>query len=230
MLNTFSRPLPWILLVLSCSVIKAVDLNLNIGKFPYEAYRAAPPHSAALRVSVPPPVIGAAVTYVYRDKHSTLNQYVPSGWMGDYEDLQLSDSVSVNPAAGTSCMKITYQPKGRQGFDWAGMYWQHPANNWGGVAGGYDLQRMHRITFWARGEYGGEVVSVFKIGGLQGNYADTDEAQIGPVTLTSEWKQYTIDLTGMNLSLIGGGFAWATGRNDNPGPITFYLDEIRYES
>ena len=53
--------------------------------------------------------------------------------------------------------------------------------------------------------------------------------QIGPVVLTREWRQYVIDLAGASLSHVSGGFAWATGQFDNDGPITFYLDEIRYE-
>ena len=62
-----------------------------------------------------------------------------------------------------------------------------------------------------------------------GEYSDSDTAGIGPVKLTKEWKQYTIDLTGKDLSYILGGFCWAASLDMNPEGMIFYLDEIRYE-
>jgi hypothetical protein len=109
------------------------------------------------------------------------------------------------------------------------MYWQYPANNWGGVDGGFDLSRAKKLTFWARGEKGGERIEEFKVGGIMGEYSDSDTAGIGPVVLDKEWKQYTIDLTGKDLSYIIGGFAWATNLDVNPDGAVFYLDEIKYE-
>ena len=69
----------------------------------------------------------------------------------------------------------------------------------------------------------------FKLGGVTGEYADTDVAGIGPVVLTTEWQQFTIDLEGKDLSSISGGFCWATNLDVNPDGATFYLDDIRYE-
>ena len=62
-----------------------------------------------------------------------------------------------------------------------------------------------------------------------GRYSDSDTASIGPVVLTQDWKQYTIDLRGKDLGYIIGGFAWSTNIDVNPDGATFYLDEIRYE-
>ena len=47
--------------------------------------------------------------------------------------------------------------------------------------------------------------------------------------LTNQWKQYTIDLKGKDLSNIIGGFAWAGSKDDNPDGFTIYLDDIRFE-
>jgi len=99
----------------------------------------------------------------------------------------------------------------------------------GNKSGAYDLSGMKRLTFWARGAQGNECIKVFKVGGIVGNHADSDYAQIGPVYLSKDWHQYAIDLKGVSLTRISGGFAWSTGQFDNDGPITFYLDEIRYE-
>lgn len=167
--------------------------------------------------------------YVYSDRGTGLNHFTPSGWMGDYGDLNVDDASLDDPADGKTCFKITYWARGSRGFQWAGMYWQHPPYNWGYKEGGFDLSHMTQLTFWARGAVGGEKITVFKVGGIRGPHPDSGSAQIGPVYLTKDWKQYVIDLRETDLSKVSGGYAWVTGRFDNAGPITFYLDEIRYE-
>jgi len=86
-----------------------------------------------------------------------------------------------------------------------------------------------KLTFWARGEAGGEQIQEVTIGGITGNYPDTDIAVIGPLILSTEWKQYTLDLTGKDLSYISGGFSWTTSEDVNSSQCIFYLDEIKYE-
>ena len=149
--------------------------------------------------------------------------------MGDYGDVRVNVKETNNPHSAPTCIKITYSAKGKQGAGWAGIYWQQPANNWGTANAGYNFTGAKKLTFWARGEKGGEVLNEFKIGGIQGEYADTDVAGIGPVKLTTEWKQYTIDLTGKDLSRIAGCFGWATSGDENPDGLTMYLDDIVYE-
>ena len=166
---------------------------------------------------------------IYTDGRSPDNHYVPSGYMGDYSDISVERSSFEDPHGGTTCIKITYTNLASQSARWVGMYWQNPANNWGDREGGYDLTGATKLTFWARGENGGERIEEFKAGGLTGLYPDSDIAGIGPVMLTQEWKQYEIDLRGKDLSYISGGFAWATNLDVNPNGATFYLDNIRYE-
>ncbi len=167
--------------------------------------------------------------YVYSDKGARVNHFIPSGWMGDYGDLKLDDGNTNDPADGKSCIKVTYTGKATQGANWSGIFWQHPANNWGDKPGGFDLSSMKRMTFWARGEEGGEKIAEFKVGGITGEHGDSDSASIGPVALTKEWKKYTIDLADKNLSHIVGGFCWSASRDDNPNGFVIYLDEVRYE-
>jgi len=167
--------------------------------------------------------------YIYTDRGSPANHFAPSGWMGDYGDIRLDDASTDDPADGRTCIKITYLARESQGYGWAGMFWQEPQNNWGTIPGGFNLKTMKRLTFWARGTTDDETIAVFKVGGLQGEWGDSDSAQIGPVSLTREWQQFTIDLSAVDLSKISNGFGWATSRTDNQGPITFYLDEIRFE-
>ena len=169
------------------------------------------------------------VFYVYSDKGARVNHYIPSGWMGDYGDVKIDDSSLVDPAAGRTCIKITYTGQAKQGANWAGIFWQHPANNWGEKPGGYDLSTYKRLTFMARGGAGGEKVAEFKVGGITGEHGDSDSASVGPLTLTKDWKKYTIDLADKNMSHIIGGFAWSANRDDNPNGFVIYLDEIRFE-
>jgi hypothetical protein len=166
---------------------------------------------------------------IYTDGNSPDNHYVPSGWMGDYGDLKIDEKHMKNPHGGSTCVQIVYNGKATQGARWAGMYWQNPPNNWGTRPGGYDLTGAKKLTFWARGEQGGERIEEFKIGGITGEYADSDIAGIGPVVLSTEWQQFTIDLEGKDLSSISGGFCWATNLDANPEGCTFYLDDIKYE-
>ncbi|NQT75331.1 MAG: hypothetical protein HQ566_02290 [Candidatus Omnitrophica bacterium] len=166
---------------------------------------------------------------VYTDGRSPDNHYNPSGYMGDYSDIKIDASSFDSPHAGTTCIKITYTNAVSQGARWSGVYWQNPANNWGDRQGGFDLTGATRLTFWARGEYGGERIEEFKIGGITGMYSDSDVAGIGPVLLTAEWKEYEIDLRGKDLSYISGGFALSSNLDVNPDGAIFYLDDIRYQ-
>ncbi|MDD5291843.1 MAG: hypothetical protein PHY46_01485 [Candidatus Omnitrophica bacterium] len=167
--------------------------------------------------------------YVYSDRGAMQNHFIASGYMGDTSDIKTDLGSVENPYSGSTCIKIEYNNNISYGARWAGVYWQNPANNWGGIDGGLDLSKATKITFWARGEKGNERIEEFKVGGILGEYSDSDSAGIGPVILTKEWKQYTIDLTGKDVSYILGGFCWSTNIDVNPDGIVFYLDEIKYE-
>ena len=167
---------------------------------------------------------------VYADKAARENHYIPSGWMGDTGDIKLNDASTNNPHSGSSCLQFTYSAKKAQGQGWAGVYWQNPANNWGSKKGGFDLTGMAKLTFWARGEKGGEVISKFNVGGITGTYPDTASVENGPIELTDTWKQYAINLVGKDLTYISGGFGWVATTDLNPEGATFYLDDIRFEA
>lgn len=166
---------------------------------------------------------------IYTDGSAPDNHFASTGWMGDYSDITLDDAFTVNPHAGSTSVKITYSKAASQGAGWAGVYWQEPGNNWGNRPGGFDLTGATKLSFWARGDKGGEVINEIKMGGIKGQYPDTAVAGIGPVVLTQEWKQYSIDLAGKNLTNVIGGFCWATSLDKNPEGAVFYFDDIRYE-
>ena len=168
--------------------------------------------------------------YVFSDKGSHDNHYVPSGFMPNGKCLALADDWSQDCFSGATCLKVIYDVEcSKNDQKWAGIYWLNPANNWGQRKGGFNLKGAEKLTFWAKGEKGAEQIQEFTIGGISGNYPDSDTVVIGPVFLTPEWKQYTIDLRGKDLSYISGGFAWTTNAETNPPGCVFYLDEIKFE-
>ena len=167
--------------------------------------------------------------YVYDDIGSAKNHFFPYGLMGDYGDLKYSQLYKENPYSGRTCIEIDYCACGFQYANWAGMYWQGPANNWGTIDAGYNLSKAKKLTFWARGAKGGEYITEFKVGGIINEFSDSDIASTGPVVLNKEWTQYTIDLERKDMSYIIGGFCWVANPDNNPKGIVFYLDEIKFE-
>jgi hypothetical protein len=165
---------------------------------------------------------------VYSDKDAADNHYVPSGWIGDYGDLKLNYQAAKKPHSGKTSIEIVYTAKKSQGKRWAGLYWQSSVNNWGSKKGGFDLTGMVKLSFWARGAKGGEVVQKFMVGGIKGIYPDSANVEMGPIELTNTWKEYTIDLTGKDLSYINGGFGLTFTADSNPDGATFYLDDIKF--
>jgi len=165
--------------------------------------------------------------YVYQD-WSADTKFVPEGFMGDISDINLDDNFLLD-ANRPNVIKIAYTPKGEQ--NWAGVYWWVPGTNFGnGDDVGLDISCASKLTFWARGENGGEKAE-FKVGGIKGTHSDSLQPALssGTITLTAEWRQYTIDLTGKDLSYIMGGFVWVTKKPANPNGATIYVDDIRFE-
>ena len=187
--------------------------------------------------------------YVYNDAESGGNNFFPTGYMGDSSSFKVDTYCRELVYKGKSCVKVTYNVDANQTHGWIGLYWQYPPNNWANIPKAYDLTGATKLTFWARGEHGGEVISKFQVGGITGEYRDSGVVSIGPVILSKKWKKYTIELKNMDnplivgyedkqcwpfmhpLTRVIGGFCWATSlkANNNKG-ITFYLDEIRFEN
>jgi len=168
--------------------------------------------------------------YIYSEKGSRQNHYTPSGFMPDGKCIAFQDAWTTNCHEGKTCIRVEYDLEcSRNGQKWAGVYWLNPPNNWGQRKGGFNLTGAQKLTFWAKGEKGGEQIQEFTSGGVAGNYPDSDTSVIGPVILSTEWRQYTIDLRGKDLSYISGGFAWTTSEDVNQKLCVFYLDNIQFE-
>lgn len=156
-------------------------------------------------------------------------KFYPSGWMGDGEYGEKYVSYKRRPGSidnkSTTIIQLSYR-KGPKG--WAGIYWQFPDGNCGNQPG-RNLIGAKKITFFARGERGGEIVE-FKSGGIRGQNSDSYEVSLGKVVLNKEWSQYTIDLSKSDLSNVIGGFAWVVSAIDNEaGEVITYIAELTIE-
>lgn len=161
---------------------------------------------------------------VYAEQDPAANAYFPTGWMGNTKAIKVNDGWPVNPHSGKTSMRCSYETGG----DWGGVVWQHPNNDWGERPGGWNLTGARTLTFWARGEKGGEIVS-FEYGLLGGNkpFGDTGRDKLDKIQLSKDWTRYEMDLKGKNLTRIKTGFSWVVVGSGEP--VTFFLDDIRFE-
>jgi hypothetical protein len=150
--------------------------------------------------------------------------YIPAGWMGDSKAIRLDPACAENPQSGKTCLRCEFgAPQG-----WGGVVWQSPPGDWGDRGGGYDLTGAKKVTFWARGDQGGEVVS-FLFGTIAPpkKFFDTGKGGLEKVALTREWQRYEIPIAGQDLTRIKTGFVWTLASSGRP--LVFYLDNIRWE-
>jgi hypothetical protein len=139
--------------------------------------------------------------------------------------MKLDEACATKPHSGKTCLRFDFNAND----NWGGIVWQSPANDWGDKPGGWNITGAKRLSFWARGEKGGEVAG-FQLGllGSDKKFADSGSAKLEKVTLTTEWQQFEMDLSGKDLSRIKTGFAITVAGSGQP--FTIYLDDIQYEA
>ncbi len=167
------------------------------------------------------------ILYVYENAGSKSNNFCPSGFMGDFGDLKFNGR---SGNIDNTNIQITYSAERKQAAGWSGIYWVTPCNQWGDKRStGYDLSGFKKLTFKAKGEKGGEIIDKFFFGGISGAEAyDTDQNDTGEITLTKDWKEYSIDVSKNDLSKVIGGFGFTINSTLNPDGAVFLIDDIRY--
>lgn len=199
---------------------------------------AAFKHASSSADQAPSPA--ARTFYVYRDAASPENHFRPTGYMGDCGDIEIQEADEESPYRGQTSVRIRYLAQGKGPHAcpyqppcrWAGVYWQHPPNNFGKDAkfkgAGYNLAGYRRLRFAARADR--PVRIEFTVGGIDERYGDSLRegrrlvAQVG-----RDWQEFEVDLVGADLKHIIGGFAWSVNRTNAPEGVAFWLDEIRFE-
>lgn len=158
--------------------------------------------------------------------------YSPDGFFGDGETrgkVKLEKSCPARaPGALGDCYTITYQPGIKQ---YAGIFWQHPHNNWGDRPGHLVTPGATRITLQARAARAGQGITVG--GGQADSKPLHDSFQLEEVTLplTEQWAAHQIPFRGADYqgeSGVIGAFMVKVFAGDTDAAITFYLDDIRW--
>ncbi|MGB5721054.1 MAG: glycoside hydrolase family 2 TIM barrel-domain containing protein [Woeseiaceae bacterium] len=159
---------------------------------------------------------------VYEDGFEGM-PWAPSGWMGSFDSLTLDGDYTENAQEGSSCIRMRYTGT----YGWVGVAWQNPPNNWGGQDGGYDLTGASHLEVWARGEYGGEKISIgVGLLGEDTEYPDSARQKVDGIVLTREWQRYRVPLKKLDLSSLKTGFVVTL--NGRSSAVTIYLDGIRF--
>jgi hypothetical protein len=180
-----------------------------------------------LRVDAPMIIAKGADTelplILYAESDTEPN-YIPAGWMGNADAIKVTPDWAENPKSGKTSLKFDFTAS----EGWGGVVWQNPEGDWGDRGGGYNLSAAKTISFWARGDKGGEVID-FSYGILEApkKFVDTANGSLKGVTLTTDWQNYKIPVEGKNLDRIKTGFVWTLASKGTP--ITFYLDDIQWE-
>jgi len=145
---------------------------------------------------------------------------------GDYDDIILDCHERNITHPGSSCINISYSANRSQGKGWAEICWLYPEKNWGDRPG-RDLTWPRTLTFWARGNEGGEKAE-FRVGGIKGRYSDTLNVST-VIYLSKSWQPQEIDLSNYDRSNVCGGLRLSFNISQNPNGCIIYLDNLHFE-
>ncbi|WP_299367620.1 glycoside hydrolase family 2 TIM barrel-domain containing protein [Winogradskyella sp.] len=159
--------------------------------------------------------------YVYKDNEGL--PYLPSGYMGNYKALSVDLNNRKEVHSGETAIKINYSDES----GWYGIAFVNPANDWGDILGGYDISGAKTFSFWAKSKFSGVVVKLgFGLIDEDKPFPDT-AIKAEEITLTSEWKKYSIKIKKADLSCIRSGLVLFA--NSYGYPQTIYIDEVVFE-
>jgi hypothetical protein len=214
---------------------RSVDLRMPEASGAYRLFfYARDGHGGAATANIPLLVKGpqqpparspmAKLPAVIYNEGDRAHSFTPSGYIGNTGAITLDPSCKDNPHSGKTCLRVDF----KAATGWGGVVWQDPPNDWGDAPGGFALTGATRLTFWARGADGDEVVSIaFGLLGPDKKYPDSAAGKLENVKLTKDWRLYELPLAGKDLSRIKTPFSWTAVAEGKP--VRFYLDEVRYE-
>jgi hypothetical protein len=184
---------------------------------------------------------------VYEDVGSAGNHFVSFGKIpSERAAVHVNGSWQTTRHSGATSIRFEFAGTGS---DFGGYYMTTgvlppgattPIPTFGETAGaGINLSGATELTYWARGEGGGEAIDFFVAGVGRNAQNGTPVAQYpdasprrpaygNVVRLTAAWQRYTIDLRGADLSYVQGGFGWTANARDNPQGAVFYVDDIEF--
>lgn len=186
------------------------------------------------------------VFYVYEDAYSAGNHFHVRGRVsstGGENLFSMNEDWREGCHSKSSCIKISFSSRVS---NWGGFNFLNgikrasgdPEENWGDYpTSGLNLSGASELSFYAKGETGKEKVEFFAFGiGRDPDFGrpikpypdSSPKVSTGYLTLAPQWKEYRIDLSGLDLSYVVGGFGWVADGQNGVRDITFYIDEIKY--
>ncbi|HEY2292278.1 MAG TPA: hypothetical protein VGM86_16385 [Thermoanaerobaculia bacterium] len=168
---------------------------------------------------------------------------IPAGWMSGNPSQNPTRVINLSTSkagchTGADCLQLDY----RTGAGWAGIVWWPKACGPSGTPDAWrrvkdcscavdvlkagNFRTISKVSFWARGERGGEIVEL-KVG--DDSLCPLPGHSSGLLTLTADWKPYSINLAGLDMRRVVGLFTWVATDSYNPQGATFYLDDIQFE-
>jgi hypothetical protein len=193
-------------------------LHCEQSRAPEQSAQALSAAAAPLAPAKPAPVVAALdVSRAYPIVES----------VGANRRFHLDKTTATDAHSPPDAWKITFESRG--GF--GGFCWKNRAGNEGDAAGdNLSAAGYRRISFWARGEKGGEVAE-FRAGGL-GNvktrHRDSFDVSAGKIKLGAGWHDYTIFVKDADLSSVMTPFCVLLYREDNADGAVVYVDDIEY--
>lgn len=159
--------------------------------------------------------------YVYQDGDNT--PYFPSAFMGNYKALSVDFKNTEDVQSGTYALKIKYDAES----DWYGLAMVNPADDWGDLAGGYDISGAKTFSFWAKCTQDDRNANI-GFGLIKNDKPFPDSTiRMKEINLSTKWKKYTFKLKKEDLSCIRSGFViFSTGFKQGH---EIFIDNVVFE-
>ena len=176
------------------------------------------------------------------------DHFAPNGCFGDNncagDVLNIDSRACQNTPASVQsvCRLYTYQPlvKGAPGYQgFLGILFQEvvPGTTEIGRVPGVAVEPgARRVVFWAK-VGAGPIDVAFRAGGANNWEGNTDPSLPykddfgvpGDVTLNADYRQISIDLTGVTYKDVVSPFGWAIKSQGRTDPIQLYIADPRWE-
>ncbi|MDR2487559.1 MAG: hypothetical protein LBD12_06280 [Clostridiales Family XIII bacterium] len=158
--------------------------------------------------------------YVFKDSGEGFNNFVEKVWVGSNNRNIPAMTEQAAGQSGTSGIRAEIDFRRHA---WGGYLFANDTS----AKAGMNLSGAAKLSFYARGEKGGEQVAFY----MQGLNAAGKvwQKHFGSLKLTKKWKRYSISLKGLDLRRVTGGFGWTADIFGNGSKkIRFYIDNIQY--
>jgi hypothetical protein len=159
--------------------------------------------------------------YVYRDGENS--RYSPTAYMGNYKDLEVDLQNKEAVHTGKASLRIRY----KEVYDWYGLGFVDPPNDWGEKLGGFDVSGATKFSFWAKASKKGVKVTIgFGLIDKDKPFPDSAKKSI-EIKLSTKWKKYSIKTKKLDLSYIRSGLVLFSSGSGSAQDI--FLDEVVFE-